>query len=167
MLNKTLGFLLLVIFSAPAVYAQKPDTSKSGKAKADLYHEIFQADSIIFNAFNNCDSVTYKKYLTDDLEFYHDIGGLSVGIKIEMQEFREMCARGTHIRRELVSGTLEVYPIQNYGAIEIGTHRFFHTNKGEGEKPSGTYKFINLWQKKDGQWKISRVISYGHDHMQN
>ena len=84
-----------------------------------------------------------------------------------MQGFREMCARGSHIRRELVKGSLEVYPIKNYGAIEIGIHRFFHTNKGQQEKPSGTYKFIHVWQKKDGQWKISRVISYGHDDMKN
>ena len=141
--------------------------SKSNKAKSDLYNEIFQVDSTLFSAFNNCDSATYKKFFTDDLEFYHDIGGLSVGLAIEMQEFSEMCARGTHIRRELVKSTLEVYPIKNYGAIEIGVHRFSHTNKGQAEKPSGTYKFIQVWQKKDGQWKISRVISYGHDDMKN
>ena len=121
----------------------------------------------MFNASNNCDSVTYSKFFTDDLEFYHDIGGLSVGKKIELQEFSEMCARNSHIRRELVKGTLEVYPIKDYGAVEIGIHRFFHTNKEQEERPSGTYKFIHVWQFKDGQWKISRVISYGHGEMNN
>ena len=158
---------MLAIFSVIAGYAQKPDTSKSKNTKSDLYNEIFKADSTLFNASDNCDSGTYRKFFTDDLEFYHDLGGLSVGIKIEMQEFREMCARETHIRRELVKGSLEVYPIKNYGAIEIGIHRFFHTNKGQQEKPGGTYKFIHVWQKKDGQWKISRVISYGHEDMKN
>jgi ketosteroid isomerase-like protein len=166
MISKFLGFVLLAIFSVFSVSAQS-DTVKLNKTKSDLYLEIFQADSTLFNAFNNCDSITYKKFFTDDLEFYHDVGGLSVGINIEMQEFREMCERGTHIRRELLKGALEVYPIKNYGAIEIGIHRFFHTNKGQQEKPSGTYKFIQVWQKKDGQWKISRVISYGHDDMKN
>src|ERR1700733_9758564 len=166
MLNKIIGFLLLVVCCARPGYAQQAANLKLNKAPhTALYTEIFRADSIVFGAFNNCDSVTYKKYLADDLEFYHDIGGLSVGVKIEMQEFREMCARGTEIRRALVSGTLEVYPIGDYGALEIGTHQFFHTNKGEGEKPSGTYKFINIWRKTAGGWKISRVISYGHEHM--
>ena len=92
---------------------------------------------------------------------------LSRGIWLELQSFREMCARGTHIRRELVKSRLEVHPINGYGAVEIGIHRFFHTNKGEQEKPSGTYKFVQVWQQEKGRWKISRVISYGHDDMKN
>jgi ketosteroid isomerase-like protein len=167
MINKSFGYLILAIFSVSAGSAQPADKPNSNYAKPELYYEIFRVDSTLFNAFNNCDSDTYRKFFTDDLEFYHDLGGLSVGIKIEMQEFSEMCARGTHIRRELVKGSLEVYPIKNYGAIEIGVHRFFHTNKGQQEKPSGTYKFIDIWQKKDGRWKISRVISYGHGNMKN
>jgi ketosteroid isomerase-like protein len=167
MINKSVGFLVLAIFSLSAGFTQQGDASNSNNAKSALCREIFHTDSILFNAFNNCDSDTYRKFFTDDLEFYHDLGGLSVGIKTEMQEFSEMCSRGTHIRRELVKGSLEVYPIRNYGAIEIGIHRFFHTNRGQQEKPSGTYKFIDIWQKKDGQWKISRVISYGHDDMKN
>lgn len=175
MLNKIFGFLLLTTFPISTSFAQQADTSKLSKSKSkielasptDLYMEIFKADSTLFHASDICDSVTYKKFWTDDLEFYHDLGGLSVGIAIELQSFREMCARGSQIRRELVKVSLEVYPIKNYGAVEIGVHRFFHTNKGEKEKPSGTYKFIQVWQKKDGQWKISRVISYGHDDMKN
>jgi len=168
MLNKTIGFLLLVVFSGSLGYAQQTESSKLSRApNTALYTEILRADSIVFDAFNNCDSLRYKKYLADDLEFYHDIGGLSVGVKIEMEEFRDMCARGTKIRRALVSGALEVYPIGDYGALEIGTHQFFHTNNGESEKPSGSYKFIQIWQKTASGWKISRVISYGHEHMQN
>jgi hypothetical protein len=175
MLNRTFGFLLIIFFSATSVYSQVAKQVKLGKAQSNrskaphtkLYNDIFEADSILFDASNNCDSVTFEKYFTSDIEFYHDLGGLSVGVDIQMQEFREMCARGTHIRRELVKGSLEVYPLKNYGAIEIGTHQFFHTNKGEGEKPSGTYKFIHVWQNKNGQWQISRVISYGHGHMRN
>jgi hypothetical protein len=28
--------------------------------------------------------------------------------------------------RELVPGTLQVYPVKDYGAIEMGVHRFHH-----------------------------------------
>lgn len=162
MLHRYIILLVPALFFVGSGYAQQTDTSK-----ANLYREILYADSVLFNAFNNCDSVTYKKYFTDDLEFYHDLGGLSVGIQIELQEFREMCTRGNHIRRELVKSSVEVHPIKNYGAVEIGIHHFFHTNKGEQEKPSGTYKFVQVWQKKGNQWKISRVISYGHDNMRS
>src|SRR6266705_59564 len=26
----------------------------------------------------------------------------------------------------------------------------------------GTFRFVHIWQKKDGEWKISRAISYSH-----
>ena len=132
-----------------------------------LYREIALVDSSLFAAFNRCDSTAYKGYFAPDMEFYHDLGGLAVGRKIEMQSFREMCARGSHIRRELVKSTLEVHPLKGYGAVEIGVHRFYHTNKGEAEKPSGTYKFIHVWQRTAAGWCITRVISYGHEQMRN
>jgi Domain of unknown function (DUF4440) len=64
------------------------------------------------------------------------------------------------VRRELVAGTLKVYPMHGYGAVEIGVHRFYQPKKGN--EPTGEAKFIHLWQKKDDAWKIARVISYDH-----
>ena len=61
--------------------------------------------------------------------------------------------------RQLVAGSLEVYPLHGYGAVEIGTHRFYHPGM---EGPAGEAKFVTLWQYKDGAWKVSRVISYDH-----
>lgn len=63
-------------------------------------------------------------------------------------------------RRPLVAGTLEVYPIDGYGAVEIGVHRFYPLD--EGSEPTGEAKFIHLWQHKNGTWKLTRVISYDH-----
>jgi hypothetical protein len=65
------------------------------------------------------------------------------------------------VRRELVKGSLHVYSIDNYGAVEIGEHRFFLTQKGKKEKLDGIGKFVNVWRKKDGEWRMSRVLSYG------
>lgn len=57
---------------------------------------------------------------------------------------------------KLVDGTLVVYPLKGYGAVEIGVHRFYHPYaQGHGEA-----KFLQLWQYKDGTWKITRVISF-------
>lgn len=169
-------FSILFIFAnllTTSIFAQQVEQTLISKvqSKSDtsvfLFTEIFKSDSSLFNAFNNCDSITYKKYFTNDLEFYHDLGGLTVGLKNELKSFAEMCGRNSAIRRELVKGSMEVYPLKNFGAIEIGIHRFYHRNKGQQEKISGTYKFIHIWQKLDDRWKISRIISYGHDDMKN
>ncbi|WP_409415990.1 nuclear transport factor 2 family protein [Flavobacterium sp. PS2] len=169
MSNKILVLLLLSILSVSSTFAQKVKKLKKNtpELKGELYYEIKKADSTLFAAFNRCDTVAYKKFFVDDLEFYHDLGGLTTSFKSELASFKEMCARGSNIRRELVESSLEVYPIKNYGAVEIAVHNFYHTNKGEKEKPSGTYKFIHVWQHKDGEWRISRIISYGHDSMKN
>jgi hypothetical protein len=64
--------------------------------------------------------------------------------------------------RALLPDTLEVYPLQGYGAVEIGVHRFHHP--GRPEDGVGDAKFVTLWQNKDGAWKVTRVISYNHNH---
>lgn len=157
MIRKIIGLILFTSFYAMAGFAQKASPAASNK----LYKDVAKADSLLFQAFNNCDSLTYRKFLKDDIEFYHDLGGLNVGADYEMRSIKEMCERGNHIRRELNKNTLEVYPIKGYGAVEIGIHTFYHTNKGQTqEKVSGTYKFIHVWQFKDGFWKLARVISY-------
>ena len=81
--------------------------------------------------------------------------------KAVVEAARKLCGKQ---RRELVPGTLEVYPIPGYGAIEVGAHRFYHPKEGTTEEVGGTVaaKFLHVWQNKDGEWKITRVISYAH-----
>ena len=161
---KSISLTLFISLIASALFAQQTP----GVATKELYNAVVKADSLLFNAFNNCDTVTYRKFIKDDIEFYHDLGGLNVGADYEMRSIKEMCARGNHIRRALIKSTLEIYPIKGYGAVEIGVHTFYHTNKGENqEKVSGTYKFVQLWEFKENAWKLARVISYGHTEMHN
>jgi hypothetical protein len=53
-----------------------------------------------------------------------------------------------------------VYPVNNFGAMEIGAHKFCHLENGKQD--CGTFKFAMIWKKTEDGWKISRVISYGH-----
>jgi len=69
--------------------------------------------------------------------------------------------KNNKVRRELVEGSLKVYPIPNYGAMAVGEHRFYLTQSGQTEKLDGIGTFTNLWQLKDGEWRMSRVFSYG------
>jgi Domain of unknown function (DUF4440) len=126
-----------------------------------LYGTIYLMDSIFFEAFNTCDTTKSKSLFTKDLEFYHDVGGLTNFVQ-NLESIRYRCNGTTKVRRELVTGSLEVYPIKNYGAIEIGRHRFYYTAVGKEEKLDGTFKFIHIWVHKSNGWQISRVISFDH-----
>ena len=143
-------FLQLFLTLSTGVFAQSDKV---------LYNEIAHMDSVLFNAYNTQDIETIKKLFTDDLEFYHDKGGLSF-YNQNIEAFKNHFERTEKIHRTLVAGSLEVYPIKDYGAIEVGSHTFCH--KENGKDDCGTFKFVHVWQKKDGMWKISRVVSYDH-----
>lgn len=96
---------------------------------------------------------------TKDVEFYNDGGGLTTYDQTSLN-FATMFEGTPDIRRELVKGSLEVYPLKGYGAIAIGAHRFCHNEKGKEE--CGTFRFTTIWRQKEDKWKMSRVISYGH-----
>ena len=121
--------------------------------------EIARADSLLFAAFNAGDLTRLKSYFTPDLEFYQDDEGLE-NYAQTMKDFQQMFHQPSRIRRELVSGSLEVYPIKHYGAIEVGSHRFCHEENGRTE--CGTFKFLHVWRKNGGTWHLSRIVSYAH-----
>jgi hypothetical protein len=128
-------------------------------ASNSLSQTIQSLDTQLFDAYNHCDLEKFGSLLTDDLEFYHDKTGLSVGRQALVDGIKNnICGKVT---RELVPGTLEVYPIANYGAVEIGVRRFHHPGRETAESV-GEAKFIHLWLNKDGAWKITRVISFDH-----
>jgi len=128
-------------------------------ASPDLYKEIAHMDSAVFNAFNNRNIDQFKSLFAEDLEFYHDKGGLT-NYQHTVDFLKTTDSLNNHLKRELVKGTLEVYPIPGYGAMEIGEHTFCHLENGKQD--CGTFKFVHIWKKTDGEWKITRVISYGH-----
>ena len=61
--------------------------------------------------------------------------------------------------REIMPGTLQVFPIKDYGAIAQGSHRFCQFDT---KTCNGIAEFVMIWANKDGAWKITRVLSYGH-----
>jgi hypothetical protein len=127
------------------------------KNDAELTQAVTALDKKLFDAYNTCDLTTMGALVTDDLEFYHDKTGLAVGKQVFLDAIKNnICGKVT---RQLVPGTLEVYPLHGYGAVEIGVHRFYHPNEPNN---IGEAKFVQLWQYKDGAWKVARVISYDH-----
>jgi uncharacterized protein (TIGR02246 family) len=147
--------LLTSLLATPLVHLR----GQAATAPDPLFQTIQSLDTQLFDAYNRCDLEKFSALLADDLEFYHDKGGFSRGRQATVDGVKNnICGKVT---RELVPGTLEVYPIANYGAVEIGVHRFHHPGHETAESV-GEAKFIHLWQNKDGVWKITRVISFDH-----
>lgn len=144
-----------LLFSSSAI-CQPNRPSNSGE---ELYKEIARMDSVLFDAFNNQDLDAIRHLFAEDLEFYHDKDGLS-SYQQTMESLAGLFQQNMGLRRELVKGSLEVYPVKDYGAIEVGTHTFSHMENGR--LVEGTFEFVHVWRKENGRWKVSRVISYGH-----
>jgi ketosteroid isomerase-like protein len=153
------SLVLAAVFSffTPAT----PEAANPSPTSGDLFEAVARMDGAIFDAFNARDLERLMSMFTEDLEFYDD--GDSVGLnnyKQTKDDFQKMFANIPDMRRDLVPGTLEVYPIKGHGALEIGQHRFCH--KENGKDDCGTFKFAMIWRKTGELWKLSRVISYGH-----
>ena len=157
------GFLLLVV-TAPS-FAQR-----AGPAQTQALHdEIAAADQALFSAFfDRCDVETLKTMVTDDLEMFHDKNGyMTMSGKEFIDGIVASCARQKtgedyRARRELVAGTLRVYPLNNYGAVETGMHRFYQLLPGKPEKLVEVSQFTHVWKKEESGWKLARVLSYDH-----
>ena len=148
-------FILSSIMTISVVAQEK----KVAHTSLELFKEIERADSILFQAFNRQDLTKFKGMFTEDLEWFQDNGGL-IPYKTVFENFENNFKNENKLSRELVKGSLEVHPIKDYGAIQIGSHQFRHFENGKEEV--GTFKFLMIWNKKDGNWKISRVVSYDH-----
>jgi Domain of unknown function (DUF4440) len=130
-------------------------------ASDTLFATVNALDTKLFDAYNSCDLATLNSMVDDNLEFYHDKTGLTVGKQPFLDAIKSNICGKT--QRTLVPGSLEVYPLKDYGAVEIGVHRFHHP--GHPEEGVGEAKFVTLWHYKDGAWKISRAISFDHENV--
>lgn len=133
-------------------------TKKYKPYNQQLYDTIVKLDSLFFDAYNTCNInlEKYSSFYADNLEFYHDQGGLMTSRQDVIDGTKKyICGKVT---RELVKGSIEVYPIKDFGAVEIGLQKF-HNN----EEPLGTLskigRFMIIWENKNNEWKISRVVS--------
>jgi len=168
--------LLKAALALPLFLAAAPLNAQGDKAA--LYQTVLVLDQKLFDAANRCDYEKLSAMVDENLEFYHDKAGLMVGRKTFLESIKNnTCGK---MIRELVPGSMEVYPIKDYGAMQFATHRFHHPghekefpgarelgmtrflDPGAPEWPVGEAKFLHIWQLKDGSWKLTRVVSYDH-----
>ena len=146
--------------AAFAVFSALARAQSSGPGLApsdDLFKTVADLDTALFSAYNDCRLDKLGSMVDENLEFYHDQTGLSVGRRVFLDAIKNnICGK---VHRELVQGSLEVYPLKGYGAVEIGVHRFTHPGDPSAH---GEAKFVTLWRQRDGAWQVTRAISFDH-----
>jgi Domain of unknown function (DUF4440) len=138
-----------------------PTDSTDGLRSGALFDALAQMDSILFDAsFVSCDAAKANAIFTDDVEFYHDQTGLAVGevVRENTRRLTASCPGDRGVKRTIVPGSLRVYPIESYGAVQMGLHRFDE----RGAATSTLANFINVWRLQDGRWRLARVLSLDH-----
>lgn len=153
-----IALLLIVVTSCSSSKQYTyPLTKNYQPDDRQLYEEIVRLDSSFFGAYNTCDTNldVYANYFSEGIEFYHDKGGLMTS-KSELiaATKKNVCGKVT---RKLIKRSIEVYPIKDFGAIEIGLHQF-HNSAEPNAKPK-VGRFTVIWEKENNTYKIVRVIS--------
>jgi hypothetical protein len=166
MLNRKSGIatllnLALFVLAGPTGLAGWAHGAGNGEAPEALTAAILRLDTEAFSAFNQCAAPgqleKHASYFAPDVEFYHDNGGVTWSREAMIKNTKAyVCG---NFSRELIAGSARVYPIKDFGAIETGTHRFCQFASGKCE---GLADFTIVWRLQDQQWKITRVLSYGH-----
>lgn len=146
-----LTLVLLVSSFTPVVNPIEKTVASDG-----LYATLYALDQRFFEAYNTCDMATQAELLAEDIEFYHDQGGLSTSKAKILESTKEnICGKVT---RTLVPGSLEVSPIAGYGAAIVGLHQFENSAEPEGTK-SKECRFAAIWKETNGHWQMTRILS--------
>lgn len=147
-----LALVAALACATPAFAVDAPDA---------LLQAITAQDAATFDAFNHCDKpgelAKHASHFAPDVEFYHDTGGVTwTRDAMIANTGKNVCG---HFRRELVPGSLHVWPVKDFGAIETGSHTFCQFGATTCE---GLADFTIVWRRDGERWVITRVLSYGH-----
>lgn len=130
---------------------------------------ILRADSVFWTGYNTCNIPLMERYFTPDVEFYHDKGGVTLGVDSLFKTLRGGMCRDTanyRLRRAVVPNSVHVYAMRRggivYGAVIEGDHLFYIKRARQSEFLDGEARFTHLWLLKDGEWRMARVLSYNH-----
>jgi len=148
--------LIIFLCITEPIKAQPELPPYEQQVSSAFYNNIVTLDSLFFDAYNHCQLNVMDSLLSEDLEFYHDKGGFSDSKKQTLEATRKnICGKVT---RELLKGSIEVYEIKDYGAIQIGFHGF-HNNQEKAPAQTHFSKFVHIWRKIGNQWQLTRIIS--------
>lgn len=135
---------------------------------SELYKIIKVKDSLLFNiGFNTCDIRQFENLVSENFKFYHD----QTGITNSKTEFisgikNGLCKLTYKPKRVLADNKIEVYPLEKnrilYGAIQTGIHNFYAVEENQYEYLTSIAKFTHVWILDNGDFKLSKGLSYNH-----
>lgn len=163
-------FIAIIAFGVLSVADAAAQTNKpAATAERQIFEELAERDKALFEAvFKTCDLPKLAEMVTEDFEFYHDRAGNNAKSGKEFVDLiRGACEKrkagaDVRLRREVFENTLQIYPINNYGAIQMGVQHFYILGEGCKDQLAEVAKFTHLWKKENGVWKLARVLSYDH-----
>lgn len=139
-----------------------PPKENASDEQRRLLQVLGEKDGELFDAvFTTRDDAALRALLSEDFEFYHDSNGL---VSTSADEFMASIRKSTDasMQRRLVPGSMKVYPLQDFGAIQEGVHEFLVVENAEPPRLVETARFFHVWQKRGGEWKLKREFSYDH-----
>ena len=154
--------IIIAIFAFLYSFIMNAQVEKS----TDLFKILAAKDSILFErTFNKCEIEKLDPIIAENFEFYHDVVGIQNKAEFVNAVKNNICKNPGNMRRNLVFGSLEVFPLLNnveiYGAIQTGKHTFQEKQQGNF-KTVGIANFTHVWILENKQWKLKRVLSYNH-----
>ena len=160
--------MLISVLIAALALAPAPPPSVEVPPPPALNLAIAERDARLFSVmFDQCDPAALADLVTPDMEFYHDKGGLMAHDAF-LADYAASCATklapdAWRSRRELSAGTMKVYAIPGFGAVEEGSHAFYERKGAGPERLAGTARFSILWKlEPDGRWRMARTFSIDH-----
>ena len=156
------AFLLCLLFLGISTHPAR--ATEPALPSSELYKKIAELDGKLFDAFNACDTATMRDLMEPGVEFYQDNDTTTYSREQLEPSFQDRCGANnvSKLRREIIPGSLEIYVLRDYGALEIARHNFFMMENGKKGKLAASPKLIFIWRNDHGHWAVSRVISYGH-----
>lgn len=157
---RLVGFVLVLV--AATAWAATPGMPANTKAAEDpLVVTVSKLDAALFDTFNHCASPEqlqkHADFFAPDVEFCHDKGGVTWSRRDYITNTKNnVCGK---FRRELITGSLQVFPIKDHGAIEQGRQKFCWLESG---KCFGAAQFLILWRHLENRWVVTRVFGDGH-----
>lgn len=156
---KLLCLLFLLVSQTSVAQIKKTD---------ELFLTLMKQDSILFDeGFNQCQLEASMDLLTDDSEFYHDVGGFQDKPMFVSTIKQNICSTPNHKPiRKLIIDSLEVFPMYKdgviYAAIQKGIHEFYMQEPDKDLYQTGIAKFTHLWVLSNKEWKLKNILSYDH-----
>lgn len=169
----------LIIFATLFILGFITDESNSNKTdeinqKQDpkitqLSKEILELDSILFNiGFNLIDTAAISKLIHPNIEFYHDVHGLSTSKSTFLNNIQGIEDLPFKTWRTLLNESTEVFPLYKnnhselYGIIQNGVHEFYQQKDDETAVKTNIAKFTHLWLLENENWILKQVLSFDH-----